>query len=289
MGKLKIFCRDSKDAKNKLNILERYGINKGGYGGEISSSAYYVLKEEDKKIEECWPASTDGIKDIPEVCYDFFNISDEARKKAYSNCCDYTKDITINLLEKRINYWFRWENTPEGRDYWKKWYETLREINSSQTSTLKEEKKEKSSARFKVGDKVFICLCVNKDYPFSYNSEMLKYNSKIATIIKVRTNVYSPENSDEDGCKYTLNIDGLDLKWSWSSPMLLAPPAVKFVESNIIDYSTLKLKSYESRLQEQETHLSGRDGAKSVRFHGGKHQVRIASKHLSYQKAIGRG
>lgn len=288
MDKLKIFCKDSKDAKNKLNILERYGIKKGTYSGDISCSAYYILDTENKEIKGCCPAA-DGIKDIPEVWYDFFNISAEARAKAYSNCCDYTKDVTVNLLEKGINYWFIWENTPEGQSYWKKWYEILRGINSSQTTALKEEKKEKSSARFKVGDKVFICLCVNKDYPFSYSPEMLAYNGQVATIIKVETDVYSSNNPDEDGCEYKLNINGLDTKWSWSSPMLLAHPAVKFVENNIIDYSTLKLKSYESRLQEQEINLSRRDGAEPVRFHGGKHQVRIASKHLSYQKAIGRG
>ena len=289
MDKLKIFCKNSEDAKKKFNILEQYGINKGSYSGDISSSAYYVLKEEDKKIEECWPASTDGIKDIPEVCYDFFNISDEARAKAYSNCSKYASNPIIRLLSGGINYWFVWEDTPEGQNYWKKWYETLRGINSSQTPALKEEKKEKSSARFKVGDKVFICLCVDKHYQFSCVSEMLRYNGKIATIIKVETDVYSPHNSEEDGCKYTLNINGVDIKWSWSSPMLLASPAVKFVESNIIDYSTLKLKNYESRLQEQETHFSGRDGAKSVRVCNRRNKARIASKHPSYQKAVGRG
>ena len=297
MDKLKIFCKDSEDAKNKLNILERYGIDIGHYNGDVQSSVYYILDEKDKKIVNCYKrALFDRVNSIPEVWYDFFNISAEARAKAYSNCCDYTKDVTVNLLEKGINCWFIWENTPEGQSYWKKWYETLRGINSSQTPALKEEKKEKSSARFKVGDKVFICLCANKDYPFSYSPEMLTYNGKIATIIKVETDSYSPNNSDEDGCEYKLNINGLDTKWAWSSPMLLAPPAVEFVESNIsildkgiLDYSTLKLKSYESRLQEQETNLSGRNGAKPVRFHGGKHQVRIASKHLSYQKAVGRG
>lgn len=57
--------------------------------------------------------------------------------------------------------------------------------------------------------------------------------------------------------------------------------------TNINDYS--KILKDESRLQEQEVNLSRRDGTKPVRFHGGKHQVRIASKHLSYQKAVGRG
>ena len=132
MGKLKIFCRDSKDAKNKLNILEQYGINKGSYSGDISSSAYYVLKEEDKKIEECWPASTDGIKDIPEVYYGFFNISDEARTKAYSNCYKYAPNPIIRLLSSGINYWFVWEHTPEGRNYWNDWYRTLLKMNNPQ-------------------------------------------------------------------------------------------------------------------------------------------------------------
>lgn len=294
MNKLKIFCKDSKDAKKKLNILEQFGIDVGHYSGDITTSIYYILNKEDKKIDNCYKRDTfDRVNSIPEVCYDFFNISDEAREKAYSNYCNYTKETTINLLEKGIYCWFIWENTPEGQNYWNKWYMTLRGI--SQTPTFKEEGKEKSSAKFKVGDKVGIHLCADKHYQFSYVSEMFKYNGKTATISKVTTDVYSPHNSDEDGCKYTLNIDGVDVKWSWSSPMLV-PITVKFVRTSveeILNYSnkciTLTLKEDESRLQKQEAHFSGRDGAKPVRFHGGKHQVRIASKHLSYQKAVGRG
>lgn len=57
--------------------------------------------------------------------------------------------------------------------------------------------------------------------------------------------------------------------------------------TNINEHS--KILKDESRLQEQENPLRRGNSAESVRFHGGKHKARIASEHLSYQKAVGRG
>lgn len=217
MDKLKIFCKDSKDAKNKLNILERYGIDKRSYSGDISNSAYYILDTENKEINGCCPAAN-GIEDIPEVYYDFFNISDEARAKAYSNCSKYAPNPIIRLLSSGINYWFVWEHTPEGQDYWNDWYRILLKMSNPQT----EENKKISIPTF---EERYIAV--------AETNELIK----------------------------------------------------EYLNNSLIS----KELHYENQLQRKEVNLSGRDGAKPVRVCNRRNKARIASKHPSYQKAIGRG
>ncbi len=217
MADLKIYCKGSTDARYKLNILAQYGFTTGEYEGEISGPAFYILDKETKELKMCWPASADGIKDIPEVCYDFFRISDQAREKAYSNCEQRSRDI-IYMLTSTISEWFVWDETPERHSYWSNWHGTLLKMDNPQ----------------------------------------IEENAKIPTPTFKERNIVIADTKE-------------------------------LIKEYLNNSLTSKELHYESRLQEQETYLSGRDGAEPVRFHGGKHQVRIASKHLSYQKAVGRG
>ena len=196
MNYLKIHCINSGDAKNKLSILKEYGVSIYPFNGETYEPCYYILDTDDQSVRYCIDTKVQDIeeiavKDIPEVCYDFFHLPEGARNKAYVN---NGRNI-INLLNCNIKCWFGWDETSDGPDYWMGWYDIL--------------------------------------------------HSK---------NIIFPD-----------------------------------ISCAIDDQCFIKKEEYESRLQEQKAHLSGRDGAKPIRFHGGKHQVRITSKYLSYQKVFGRG
>jgi len=210
MADLKIYCKGSTDARYKLNILAQYGFTTGEYEGEISGPAFYILDKETKELKMCWPASADGIKDISEVCYDFFRISDQAREKAYSNCEQRSRDI-MYMLTSHIHAWFTWNETLEGYSYWYTWYNELEKIDGSE----------------------------------------IEVSKKMPTPAIVNTKELTKE----------------------------------YLNNSL----TSKELHYESGLQEQETYLSGRDGAKPVRVCNRRNKARIASKHLKHTKVFGRG
>ncbi len=54
-------------------------------------------------------------------------------------------------------------------------------------------------------------------------------------------------------------------------------------------YNLLKIEENESRLQKQEDPLRRGNSGKPVKLHTGKHKIRIAVKHLSHTKVLGRG
>ena len=128
---------------------------------------------------------------------------------------------------------------------------------------------------FKEGDKVKLRedLSIHDDVPFTVNCDMEELAGSTFTVIGVCHDDRHNSCLGFDGRRYTLN--GKAEGWSWSSPMF--------------DLTNYKIKSNESRLQEQESPLRRGSGEIVCGICCRKHKPRVTVKSVGYKKVIGRG
>ena len=130
---------------------------------------------------------------------------------------------------------------------------------------------------FKAGDSVRIkeSLDCDLDVPYGVSTEMERMAGTTFRVTEVRHGDRTPTILGDDGCLYKL--EGSAETFSWSSPMF-----------DLSNYK-FKIKSNESRLQEQESPLRGgsREFTSGVRCRVYKARVAVSSP--GYKKVIGRG
>jgi hypothetical protein len=130
---------------------------------------------------------------------------------------------------------------------------------------------------FKAGDSVRIKESLNYalDVPYGVSVEMERMAGTTLRVTEVRHGDRTHTILGDDGCLYKL--EGRAEIFSWSSPMF-----------DLSNYK-FKIKSNESRLQEQESPLRGGSGKIKCGLCCRKHKPRVEVKPVGYKKVIGRG
>ena len=133
---------------------------------------------------------------------------------------------------------------------------------------------------FRAGDSVTIRedLSYSMSLPYGVSSEMEKLKGLSFNVKEVKYTDHSDRDVNmlgDDGCLYI--IEDNSGYFSWSSPMF---------DLSIYKF---KIKSNESRLQEQESPLRRGSGEIVCGICCRKHKPRVAVKSVGYKKVIGRG
>jgi hypothetical protein len=133
---------------------------------------------------------------------------------------------------------------------------------------------------FKAGDSVTIRedLKESMSCPYDVIDEMVGLKGMQFNVEKVSIANRADRDIEilgDDGCLY--NINGPGSRYSWSSPMF-----------DLSNYK-FKIKSNESRLQEQESPLRRGSGEIVCGICCRKHKPRVTVKSVGYKKVIGRG
>ena len=133
---------------------------------------------------------------------------------------------------------------------------------------------------FKAGDSVTIRedLRESMSCPYGITDDMVKLKGMQFNVEEVSTS-YRAESSinmlGDDGHLYRIDDNGS--YFSWSSPMF-----------DLSNYK-FKIKSNESRLQEQESPLRGGSGEVKCGICCRKHKPRVTVKSVGYKEVVGRG
>ena len=131
---------------------------------------------------------------------------------------------------------------------------------------------------YNIGDTVKIRENLNTSdmVPYSVSPYMIKHAGQTLEVLSVEV---GKRNKDlvvgDDGCLYRLQED--KSSWSWSSPMF------------DLTYKCKNCKSYESRLQKQESPFGGSSRVNPGAICCRKHKPRVTVQSVSFQEVLGRG